>query len=149
MLSDVEPVVCVRAAGGGQALVPLCSALCTSVVEDGVPDVGVQNHVVEPRLGPDNTPLFHRYTVKPDPAMNGFAFVPDNIPMNSKVRHSELGAAFFMNGLSFQTTPKKHGHVLWEMSLDTVPPPTMNVLKPKFWLLGKIELAANKWYRLI
>ena len=67
---------------------------------------------------------------------------------NAKVKHAEFGATFFRNDLSLKHLPVKHSQVVWEMSLDTVPPPSLNVLKPKFWLLGKVELESGKWYLL-
>ncbi len=146
----MEPIVWVRTgAGASKALVPLCSALCTAVVDDGVPDVGVQSHILENRTKSDGQPAFHRYTIKPDPTNSGWAFVPDQLAGNSnKVKHAELGALFFMNGLNIDKLPQRHAKVTWEMSLDTVPPPSLNALKPKFWLLKRVMLEAGKWYLL-
>ena len=67
-LSDLTPIVWVRN-GNVKSLVTLCSALCTAVVDDGVPDVGVQNHTLENRKKDDGSNVFHRYTIKPDPAI--------------------------------------------------------------------------------
>ena len=38
--------------------------------------------------------------------------------------------------------------MVWEVELDTVPPPSFNVSKPKLWLLKQVVLEKGMFYAL-
>ena len=44
--------------------------------------------------------------------------------------------------------PTEHAGLVWEVELDTVPPPSFNVLKPKLWLLKQVVLEKGMFYAL-
>lgn len=83
---------------------------------------------------------------------DGWAFKPDALQLSghggNKLRHSEIGAVLCPRTDTFGTLPSETAGVVWEMSLDTIPPPSYNVVKPKVWLLGQLELEKGKFYVL-
>ena len=64
-----------------------------------------------------------------------------------KCRHTELGAHFFGKS-EVPVLPSIHAGLVWELELDKIPPPSLNVLKPKFWLLKKVSLGKGIHYKL-
>ena len=59
--------------------------------------------------------------------MDGWAFTPDKISINAEGK-------------------LKHTEAIWEVEVDPLTPPSFNALKPKLWLLKKLELEQGKFY---
>ena len=151
--SDVDLIVLVNKDTGNKNLMEIASAVCRTEVEDGIPNVDLQNHIMSPMQRRDEN-LFHRYTIlhKSADGDAGWGFAPDGVPAAGdgqviKCRHTELGAHFFGKSEA-PVLPSIHAGLVWELELDKIPPPSLNVLKPKFWLLKKVSLEKGIHYKL-
>ena len=144
--SDVMPIAWVKQAPVGKHLMPLASAVCQAVMQDGIPGVELQNHVLLPVTRNDESP-FHRYTVQ-HKDVDGWCYQPDPIELKPTLRHTEIGGVLFPRTEGMVALPTEHAGVVWEVELDTVPPPSFNVLKPKLWLLKQVVLEKGVFYAL-
>ena len=72
--SDMMPLVWVKRVPVGKHMVPLASAVCQAVMQDGIPGVELQNHVLLPVTRNDES-LLHRYTVQHED-ITGWCYQP-------------------------------------------------------------------------
>jgi len=154
---DVDPVILVRKNGdtAEKTLMPLAAVLCDAEVRDGVANLEVQNHKLDPLLR-NGERMLHRYTVEHQ-GSDAWGFVPDALTGDTaKVKHAELGVVLFriMHDKAGADTVMsaikgEHACVMWETQIDMVPPPNLAVLKPKMWLLGQASLKPGSFYRVL
>ena len=134
----------------GKHLMPLASAVCQAVMKDGIPGVELQNHRLFPVTRNDES-MFHRYTVH-HKDIDGWYYQPDAIEQQpdttNPLRHMDIGGVLFPRTEDMAALPTEHAGVVWEVELDTVPPPSFNVLKPKLWLLKQVVLEKGMFYAL-
>ena len=90
---------------------------------------------------------FHRYTVQ-HKDIDGWCYQPGPIELKPTLRHTEIGGVLFPRTEGMVALPTEHAGVVWEVELDTVPPPSFNVLKPKLWLLKQVVLEKGVFYAL-
>ena len=120
----------------GKHWMPLASAVCQAVMQDGIPGVELQNHALLPVTGNDES-LLHRYTVQ-HKDIDGWCYQPEAIELKpdtvNPLRHTEIGRVLFPRTKGMVALPTEHTGV------DTVTPPSFKVLKPKLWLLKQVVL---------
>jgi hypothetical protein len=63
------------------------------------------------------------------------------------LKHLEAGALFTMLS-QLGALPARYAKLVWEVQLDSTPPPTAQVLKPKLWVLRTLALQPGLAYRL-
>ncbi len=129
-------------------LAPLATHIFEVEKNDGIPAVQLMGHTLTNMATSDGTAYFHRYTVQPVSGAPVWMFKPDNltIPENKTVRLTELGAVFFNGAPKKAKLPTAMASLAWEIQLDKVPPPSFNLLKPKFYLMGKLTMRKGMWY---
>ena len=140
--SDIMPLAWVKRVTVGKHSMPLASAVCQAVMQDGIPGVELENHVLLPVTGNDESRL-HRHTVQ-HKDIDGWCYQPEAIELKpdtvNPLRHTEIGRVLFPRTKAKVALPTDHTGVVWEVELDTVTPPSFNVLKPKLWLLKQVVL---------
>ena len=89
-----------------------------------------------------------RYTLAPG-TTEIVAFMPARLPdsqiSGSTAKHACLGAMLLGN---FGSLPTTSAAVLWDVNLSLEPPASVKPLKPKLWLMGRLQLLAGVYYLL-
>ena len=67
---------------------------------------------------------------------------------DTAVKSNAFGQHLFQNEHSDFKLPACVS-VLWECAFEATPPPSINVKKPKAWLLGKTNLQPGTFYYLV
>lgn len=93
--------------------------------------------------------VFNRYVVTQDTV---FAkFVPtnlsDSVAAASLQKRAVIGAAFV--GHLDQLRGSNVVRVLWEVELSPEPPAHFKPIKPKLWVMGKLSMKKDNFYKLI
>ena len=134
-----------------KTLMTIASAIYEAAVKHGIPGVELQSHLLHPKVQSGQA-LFHRYDVllRTSGQSKPWGFKPDPLPPADEgqvvqVRHVELGAL-----MCPVITPPPHqaASIVWEISLCTIPPSSLNMVKPKLWLLGKLNMEQGVYYML-
>ena len=111
-----------------------------------VPGFELQGRKSQPMRNADGTHVDYRYDLTQAPTT--FAFKPDavQLPVQCQpVKSKTFGQYLCHNELSDFKFPERVS-VLWECQFDSTPPPSINVKKPKAWLLGKARLEPGHVY---
>ncbi len=77
------------------------------------------------------------------------ALIPDDLDDQTAsatvVKRGQLGAVF---NHKRDKLPKVNCAIIWEVSMDLNPPASVKPLKPKFWLVGQLQMKADHAYML-
>ena len=85
-------------------------------------------------------------------ASKTIGFVADKLSdaeiASPSLKRASFGAAYANHWGKIPTPPTSPCGVLWEVEPKLDPPAEIKPIKPKLWLLGKTELAADTLYRI-
>jgi len=122
-------------------------------VVDGVPGVTIQGHELQPMMNADGTKVDYRHNLKQ--SLTTWEFKPDVVRpsgadagADTAVKSNAFGQHLLQNEYSGFKVPAC-APVLWECAFEAPPPPSINVKKPKAWLLGKTNLQPGSFYYLV
>ena len=91
---------------------------------------------------------FVRYNLAPDP-MKMVSFTPvrltDSQIAETTSKRASLGAMLLGH---FGSLPTTSAAVLWDVELSLEPPARVKPLKPKLWLMGRLQMQAGVYYLL-
>jgi hypothetical protein len=140
--ADTQWVIFVEPPAAKQ-VVPLATLLFSCCRSHGIPDVMLGQHTLAKRAE------FNRYDVVANADGLHFYFAPDEIKIQPEMRPTELGAAW-LQSMPAGPLPSlsEHVHVAWELSLNTMPPATLDFIKPKMWLTTPTFLKPGLYYKL-
>ena len=150
VVTDVQPMAMVTRCGyeTSKTLSNLASIVFDTEVHQGIPNVELQNHVLTPMPASAGETHFNRFLVN-HKASDGWGYTPDPLPEHPNpvrnMRHTEIGALLVELGAAL---PSTSAGLVWEVQLDRLPPPSINVLKPKIWLLKQMNLVKGFHYKL-
>ena len=130
---------------GVKTLKTVAQAMFDSEMVHGLAGTMLQGHTLTPLVHASEAAL-HRYHVAPTGDVWSFAPDPKPLPDDPSVaaRLTELGA-FATDDMCW---PTEYAKITWEVQLDTTPPPSYNLLKPKLWLTHSLTMQPGKWYPL-
>ena len=110
-------------------------------------------HELQPMMNADGTKVDYRHNLKQ--SLTTWEFKPDAVRPSSAdtgadtaVKNNTFGQHLFQNEYSGFKLPACVS-VLWECAFEATPPPSINVRKPKAWLLGKTNLQPGSFYYLV
>ena len=93
------------------------------------------------------TDVFLRFSLTPGDS--SMTCQPDDLAetllARESLKHTIFGAA--LKG-HFDCLPLKWGRVLWEIEKELTPPPTLRIVKPKFWIVANLVLKPGMYYLL-
>ena len=132
--SDAEGVPSVK------TVMKLAVALYTAEVVKGIPGVQVDGHTLSPL-----DDMFHRYVVASCEDIWVFKADPLTGTSVANPKLQEIGAQMLIDNypLCFDV-----GKVVWELRLETTPPPSLSIVKPKLWLECPITIKKGFYYRI-
>ncbi len=139
VMQDVDEVVMVDAASKRKKLEVLAMALFRFALEDGIPDIGLQCHEITRSTG-----VLQRFSVVP--SAQTYSFQPTAVE-KGLLKSQELGASF--KGAEGASLCMEHAKLVWELEFDKIPPASLNLLKPKFWLLDPTNMRRGIHYKLL
>ena len=127
-------------------LVPLATAIFRCERDNGIPDVGVSGHTLGRRADANGNAMFHRYDVVANAGDQHYYFKPAEVEISENMRSTELGVAWVQCSEAAHESPNVS--ILWEMSLNSIPPATLDFLKPKVWLTRSVFMKPGLYYKL-
>lgn len=157
LFADTDLLIHIEKVDGAtkKTLVTVAELVHKAFIAHGIPQIGLEGHVLKPAQGTNGTTPYFRFNVIPN--VEAHVFKPDDIPATDakmkdgghmKLKHGEIGA--LLDAASCTTLLSQGGPVavLWEVEVDTNPPATIRLLKPKLWLLRPVACEAEKAYVL-
>lgn len=150
--TDTSWVVLASKDPPSKQLVPLATAIFKCERDCGIPDVGVSGHTLARRADANGNAMFHRYDVVANAGDQHFYFSPAEVEITEEMRFTELGAAW-VHSIQVPEGPQTFNvssnvGVLWELSLNSVPPASLDFVKPKVWLTRSVFMKPGLYYKL-
>ncbi|CAK9068466.1 unnamed protein product [Durusdinium trenchii] len=117
----------------------LAEIMCDVAKHQGVTEIRIIDHSVQPKAGPDGRALAYRYNISPMGSVN--AYRPKEVGSDvdrMSMRSVQLGATF---NAKYSQLPKcQLCNLMWEVKVDASVPAVLKPIKPKFYLLGVITI---------
>ena len=125
---------------------PLATHVFNVLKEQGVPDIRLDFHVMQPMKVADADVLF-RFTLLVQQPTTGF--VPKELGDEQLraefIKRAAIGACFIGK---FDKLPSENAELTWEIQKDLVPPAAFKPTKPKMWFANRMKLEKSYYYLL-
>lgn len=148
-VTDDRTLVCL--VGSEKKIMTIADAVCDVARTRGVPEIRMVDHGMTAKMKVNadgsQTPMCYRYVIQAAPKIN--AFKPRELASTDDrlhLRAAQFGALWC--GKLHQLPKATHCTVIWEVKIGESIPCNLTPLKPKFFLLGALSVAASSAVKL-